>query len=107
MATAAPLPSPTRLWLPKRLLVTKSSLGWDHGRAIASRAGDLGVEVVELPSELLLPVVLVPAASLPPEVVHPATSRAPARTTIAARFTAVPGVGATRRGGRGRARRRR
>ena len=52
MATAAPLPS-SRLWLPKRLLVTRSALAWDHGRAVATRAGDLGVEVVELPSDRL------------------------------------------------------
>ena len=51
MATAA-LPS-TRLWLPKRLLATRSALTWGHGRAIAARAGDLGVEVVALPSNRL------------------------------------------------------
>ena len=52
MATASLLPAP-RLWTPKRLLATKSALGWDHGRAIATRAADLGVEVVELPSDRL------------------------------------------------------
>ena len=50
VATALPLPAP-RLWLPKRLLATRSALDWDHGRAIASRAADLGVEVVELSSD--------------------------------------------------------
>ena len=50
MATAALLPTP-RLWLPKRLLATKSALAWDHGRTIAARAADLGVELVVLPSD--------------------------------------------------------
>ncbi|HEU0043605.1 SPL family radical SAM protein [Sphingomonas sp.] len=52
MPTAAPL-SPSRLWLPKRLLATKSALTWDHGRAMADRAGALGVDVVELPTDRL------------------------------------------------------
>ena len=52
VATALPLRA-LRQWLPKRLLATKSALGWEHGRAIASRAGELGVEVVELPSDRL------------------------------------------------------
>ena len=51
VATALPLPA--RLWLPKRVLATKSALGWEHGRAIAARAADLGIEVVELPSDRL------------------------------------------------------
>ena len=49
MASAVPLSA--RLWLPKRLLATKSALGWDHGRAMAERAGELGIDVVELPSD--------------------------------------------------------
>ena len=52
MATAPDLPSP-RPWLPKRLLATKSALGWDHGRAVAARAASLGVEVVELAADRL------------------------------------------------------
>ena len=51
MATALPLPP--RLWLPKRLLATRSAISWDHGRAIATRAANLGVDVVELPSDRL------------------------------------------------------
>ena len=51
MATALPTP---RLWLPKRLLATKSALAWDHGRAIATRAAVLGVDVIELPSDRLV-----------------------------------------------------
>lgn len=53
MASAAFLPASPRLWLPKRLLATRSALGWEHGRAIAARASDLGVDVVELPSDRL------------------------------------------------------
>ncbi len=46
-------PSPTRLWLPTRVLATKSALTWDHGRAIAERASQHGIEVVELPTDRL------------------------------------------------------
>ena len=56
MASASPLRSGSvkpRLWRPKRVLVTRSALGWDHGRAIAERAGALGIDVVELPSDRL------------------------------------------------------
>ena len=51
MASTASALSPSRAWLPKRLLATKSALGWEHGRAMAERAAALGVEVVELPSD--------------------------------------------------------
>ncbi len=44
---------PSRQWLPRRVLLTASARGWEHGRAIAERAGNLGVEVVELPSDRL------------------------------------------------------
>ncbi len=44
---------PRRLWVPKRVLVTRSALGWEHGRATAERAAALGSEVVELPSDRL------------------------------------------------------
>ena len=40
-------------WLPRRLLATRSALGWDHGRATAERAAALGVNVVELPNDRL------------------------------------------------------
>ena len=55
MATAPPTPAlaPSRQWLPKRLLATKSALGWQHGRDMVERAAQLGVEVVELPSDRL------------------------------------------------------
>lgn len=47
-------PSPaSRLWRPKRVLLTRSALGWAHGSAIAERAAALGVPVVELPSDRL------------------------------------------------------
>jgi spore photoproduct lyase len=35
-------------WRPRRIFVTRSSLGFAHGRAIAERAAALGVEVIEL-----------------------------------------------------------
>lgn len=43
-----------RLWLPRRVLVTKSALGWAHGRGIAERAAALGVKVVELASDRIM-----------------------------------------------------
>jgi spore photoproduct lyase len=52
MASAAPRPAPpSRLWRPRRLLVTRSALGWEHGRTIAERAAALGIDVVELPTD--------------------------------------------------------
>ncbi len=45
-------PAP-RLWLPRRVLATRSALQWEHGRAIAERAAALGVEVRELPNDRL------------------------------------------------------
>ncbi len=47
-----PLPKP-KLWVPKRVLVTPSALGWEHGRAAAERAAALGAEVVELKADRL------------------------------------------------------
>jgi spore photoproduct lyase len=52
MATAA-LSSP-RLWRPRRLVITRSALGWDHGRSIAERAAALGVPVTELPTDRMI-----------------------------------------------------
>ncbi|KQN93592.1 radical SAM protein [Sphingomonas sp. Leaf231] len=40
-------------WLPRRLLVTRSSMGFAHGRAIAERAAAHGVEVILLPGDRL------------------------------------------------------
>ena len=45
--------APKRRWMPKRVLVTRSAMGWDHGRAIAERASAMGVDVVELPTDRL------------------------------------------------------
>ncbi|KAB0682626.1 SPL family radical SAM protein [Aureimonas leprariae] len=42
-----------RLWLPRRVLVTKSALGHSHGRAIAERAVGFGLPVEELKSDRL------------------------------------------------------
>nr|WP_294170533.1 radical SAM protein [uncultured Sphingomonas sp.] len=54
----APAPAPSRssaprLWRPKRVLVTRSSLGWEHGRAIAERCESLGIPVERLPADRL------------------------------------------------------
>lgn len=35
------------LWLPRRVLVTRAALGWQHGRAIVERAERLGIPVLE------------------------------------------------------------
>lgn len=42
---------PARLWTPKRLLITRASRGFAHGRAMAERAAALGVPVIELPND--------------------------------------------------------
>ena len=42
-----------KLWRPKRVLVTRDALEWDHGRAIVDRAAALGSEIVELKSNRL------------------------------------------------------
>jgi spore photoproduct lyase len=43
----------SRLWRPRRVLVTRSALEWAHGRAIAERAAGIGIAVTELPSDRL------------------------------------------------------
>jgi spore photoproduct lyase len=40
-------------WLPRRVLVTRSAMQWDHGRAIAERASAAGLEVETLGSDRL------------------------------------------------------
>ncbi len=50
---ASAAPTPFRLWVPKRVLITRSAREHAHGRAIAARAASLGSEVVELPSDRL------------------------------------------------------
>ena len=42
-----------RAWRPKRVVVTRAAMGWEHGRAIAARAAALGLPVVELASDRL------------------------------------------------------
>ena len=44
---------PATGWLPRRLLITRSALGFAHGAAIAERAAARGVEVVALPGDRL------------------------------------------------------
>ena len=40
-------------WLPQRVLVTRSAMAWNHGRAIAARAAALGIAVETLASDRL------------------------------------------------------
>ena len=44
---------PTRPWLPRRVLITRSALAWEHGQAIAARAEALGIPVERLASDRL------------------------------------------------------
>lgn len=46
-------PRPARLWVPSRVLATRSAREWGHGRAILERAAGLGAEVVELSGDRL------------------------------------------------------
>jgi len=55
MSTVAPAPAPTRLWTPKRVLVTRSAAELPHGRRILDRLSDAGVPDVELLSGDRLP----------------------------------------------------
>ena len=52
-ATRPSADRPSRLWRPKRVLLTRAALGWAHGRAIAERAAAAGLDVVELASDRL------------------------------------------------------
>jgi spore photoproduct lyase len=51
LASAPPIAS--RLWRPKRVLVTRSAREWDHGRAILQRVQALGLPVEALSSDRL------------------------------------------------------
>ncbi len=74
MSTQPDLPTNARAgWLPRRLLVTRSSLAFEHGRAIAERAAALGVEVVALAGDRL-------AMGLPDD---PRAAYASAKATLA------------------------
>jgi spore photoproduct lyase len=44
---------PPRLWRPKRVLITPSALGREHGRSIAERMAHLGIPVERLASDRL------------------------------------------------------
>jgi len=44
-----------RDWRPKRVLLTRSALAWEHGRAIAARAAAFGLNVIELSNDRLPP----------------------------------------------------
>lgn len=69
-----------RDWRPKRVLVTRSALSWEHGRAIAERASELGLNVIELPNDRLPP----------PTSEDPRRSYAEAKSTLAV-VVAPPG----------------
>ncbi|MEI5686032.1 spore photoproduct lyase family protein [Sphingomonas kyungheensis] len=71
---------PARPWLPRRVLVTRSALAFDHGRAIAERAEGLGIPVERLPADRL-------ALGLPDD---PAAAYAAAKKTLAV-VVAPPG----------------
>ena len=43
-----------RRWRPRRLIVTRSALGFAHGRAILERAAAVGIDIVELPRDRLV-----------------------------------------------------
>jgi spore photoproduct lyase len=45
---SATLPPRTRLWRPKRVLITAGAREWAHGRAMAERCAALGIPVEEL-----------------------------------------------------------
>ena len=51
MTDLSPTRAGPRVWLPRRLLITRSARAWDHGIRIAERAAALGVPVVELKND--------------------------------------------------------
>ncbi|GGE15845.1 hypothetical protein GCM10011529_22830 [Polymorphobacter glacialis] len=44
---------PTRLWRPKRVLLSRAARDWSHGLAMAERCTALGIDVIELASDRL------------------------------------------------------
>ena len=50
-----PVDDTPRVWRPRRIWITRSAMGWAHGRAMAERAAALGLPVIELPSDRLPP----------------------------------------------------
>ena len=51
--TQAVPPTSSRLWIPKRLLVTPAALEWPYGAAVLDRVAGLGAEVVRLRADRL------------------------------------------------------
>jgi len=49
--TSLPSERNTAYWRPRRVLITRSARAWDHGVAIAQRAAEQGVPVIELPND--------------------------------------------------------
>ncbi|MFC0408587.1 SPL family radical SAM protein [Roseomonas elaeocarpi] len=52
-ASGAAAPRPWAPWVPRRVLVTPSALGWAHGAAVVERAAALGAEIVRLKADRL------------------------------------------------------
>ena len=52
-APAEPARTGSRLWVPKRLLVTPSALEWPYGAAVVERVAQLGADVVRLRADRL------------------------------------------------------
>ncbi len=65
--------SDTRLWRPRRVLITRAAREWAHGLAMAERAAALGIAVEELPGDRL-------ALNLPDD---PRRAYAEAKATLA------------------------
>lgn len=51
--TFSPEVTPTRMWRPKRALLTRTAREWPHGLAMAERCAALGIDVTELSSDRL------------------------------------------------------
>ena len=48
VAPSSTAPTPTRLWTPSRVLVTRSAAERPHGQRILARLADAGVDDIEL-----------------------------------------------------------
>ncbi len=77
---ADPTPAPlSKLWKPRRVLITPDALRWAHGRAIAERAAALGAEITELRANRLTGLSVADATGIRDE----RKSYALAKTTLA------------------------
>jgi spore photoproduct lyase len=71
---SVPVAQGSRLWRPKRVLLSRSAREWAHGRAVAERAASHGIPVFELPTDRL-------ALDLPND--DPRRAYAQAKSTLA------------------------